>query len=459
VRHCSAAGTTLDSRSGQRQKDIFSASASDFRYKSIAQGSERTMLSTRAAYTGEKTPRLGKRAWLGALVSLLLICAPPAWATEAAWESPAFSLHGFGTLSISRTDQSENAEYVRDLSQARGAGSDWTGKVDSLLGIQANYQIGPRTEAVLQAITRHHRDGRYDPELTWAFLRHEALPDIALRVGRLGTEFYMLGDSRLVGYSNISMRPPPDFYGTLIFSYIDGIDVSATRPLGDGLLSGKLFAGISPEQVPFSPGLTWDLRGTKLLGGYLEYRGGAWQLRYSHAQSRFKHTLPTDELLGFPYLALVPEMDMAGQWARFASLGLVYDDGPLSLQLMLNRIKQDSPAYEDSRAGYLLAAYRLGDFTPYLGFSRSLTRPEALPLTGNPILDFATRSLVAQTRVDQHSYTLGGRWDIRKNLALKAQLDWIRGDPDATFLFKFKTGDKRWDGDMTVYSLALDFVF
>jgi len=422
------------------------------------------MLSARPATRTDKTTRLGKHTLIGVLAGLLLICSPRTWAVEAplAWDKPAFSLHGFGTLGISRTDQSDNAEYVRDLSQARGAGSNWTGKVDSLLGIQANYQFGPRTEGVLQAITRHHGEEGYDPELTWAFLRHEVLPDMSLRVGRLGTEFYMLGDTRLVGYSNISMRPPPDFYGTLIFSYIDGIDVSATRPLATGLLSGKLFAGISPEQVPFSPGLTWNLRGTKLLGGYLEYRNGAWQLRYSQARSRFKHKLPTDELLGFAYLAQVPEMDMAGQWARFDSIGLVHDDGPLNIQLMLNRIKQDSPAYEDSRAGYLLAAYRLGDFTPYLGFSRSLTGSEALPLTGDPmpnLADSATPSLVAQTQVDQHSYTLGGRWDIRRNLALKAQLDWIRGAPEATFLFKFKTGDKRWDGDMTVYSLALDFVF
>jgi len=394
------------------------------------------------------------------LLGFFLATSSLTWADENAAKAvdSSISLHGFGTLGLTRTDN-DNAEFVRDLSQPTGAGKSWTAKIDSLLGIQANIDLSPHTEAVVQVVSRFHADGSYDPELTWAFLRHDFSPDFSIRAGRLGTEFYMLGDSRLVGYSNISMRPPPDFYGTLIFSYIDGIDVSATRPLATGLLSGKLFAGISPEQVPFSPGLTWNLRGTKLLGGYLEYRDGAWQLRYSQARSRFKHELPTDALVGSPYLALVPEMGMAGQWARFDSIGLVHDDGPLNIQLMLNRIKQDSPAYEDSRAGYLLAAYRLGDFTPYLGLSRSLTRSEALPLTIDPILNFATRSLVAQTQVDQHSYTLGGRWDVRKNLALKAQLDWIRGSPEATFLFKFKTGNKHWDGDMTVYSLALDFVF
>ncbi len=393
------------------------------------------------------------------LLGFWLMAPLPAWADGdvPSDAQPLISLHGFGTLGLVRSDDG-NAEYVRDLTQPRGAGSFWTGKVDNLLGIQANMQLGPHSEGVVQAVTRYHADVGYEPELTWAFLRHDFSPDFSMRVGRLGTEFYMLGDSRLVGYSNISMRPPPDFYGTLIFSYTDGIDFSATRPLGNGLLSGKLFAGVSPEKVPFSPGLTWNLKGSTLLGGYLEYRNGPWQWRFSHARSRFEQKLPTDQLLGFPYLASVPEMAMAGQWARFGSIGLVYDQGPLNVQLMLNKVKQDSPAYEDSHAGYILAAYRPGDITPYLGFSRSYTSAEAMPLTGT-VLDFATASLIAQSRVDQHTVTLGGRWDIRKNLALKAQVDSIRGDAAANFLFKFKNANKAWDGDMNVFSLALDFVF
>jgi hypothetical protein len=423
------------------------------------------MLSTRAANRGDETPRLGKRTLIGALVGLLLIC-PRAWASDVVdWEKPGFSLHGFGTLGISRTDQNDRAEYVRDLSQARGAGANWTGKVDSLLGIQANYRFGPRTEAVVQAVTREHGEDPYDPELTWAFLRHEVLPEIALRVGRLGTEFYMLGDSRLVGFSNISVRPPPDFYGSLVFSYIDGLDLSGTWPVAQGLLNGKLFAGRSPERAPFSPGLEWNQRGTLLAGGFLDFRRNDWQFRISHAGVRFNHETPTDLLLqqlgdplsGVPYLTLVPEMAMQDRWARFSSIGLVYDSGPLNLQLMLNRIAQDSPAYADSRAGYLLASYRLGKLTPYVGYSRSLTSRDPLPSSPIPGVDAITLALVAQSHMDQFTTTLGGRWDLARNLALKAQVDWIRGEPDSLFLFKHVRPG--WDGDMTVYSLALDFVF
>ncbi len=406
-----------------------------------------------------------RRIALGLLCCALTVDSQAsAAAPPADGEISRVTLHGFGTLGAVRGDDA-NAEYIRDLSQPEGAGTSWTTKVDSLLGIQANIQISPQTEAVLQAVTRYHSDGSYDPELAWAFLRHDFLPDFSLRAGRLGTEFYMLGDSRLVGYSNLTVRPPPDFYGSLVFSYIDGLDLSRTWPLADGLLSGKLFAGRSPERTPFAAGMEWSQRGTLLAGGYLDYRRGDWQFRLSHAEVRFNHETPSDQLLqkfgdplsGVPYLSLVPDMAMQDQWAHFSSFGLVYDRGPLNFQFMLNQIQQDSPAYADSKAGYLLAAYRLGNVTPYLGISRSLTHRDALPHSPIPGIDAITQSLVSQSYMDQFTYTLGGRWDLVQNLALKAQVDWVRGDPYSLFLYKNTT--PAWDGDMTVFSLALDFVF
>ncbi|MDR3369809.1 porin [Rhodoferax sp.] len=372
-------------------------------------------------------------------------------------ESPVVSLHGFGTLGMTRTNE-DSAQFIRDLTQPNGADTRWTAKVDSVLGIQANVQFSASTEGVVQVVSRYHADSSYRPELAWAFLRHDFSPDFSLRVGRLGTEFYMLGDSRLVGYSNISVRPPADFYGSLVLSYIDGIDITATLPVASGLLKGKLFAGKAAEKEPYAPGILWDLQGSALLGGYLDFTSGPWQFRASYAQLQFNQEMPVDALTGMPYLSLVPGMAMANQRASFSSLGLVYDKGPLNIQFMLNQIKHDSPAYADSNAAYILGGYRVGALTPFLGVSRSLSDIDTLPVTGNPVLDGVTASLAAHSFTDRNTYTVGGRWDIQKNLALKAQVDWIRGQPSSIFLVK-GTESGGWDGHMTVFSLALDFVF
>lgn len=417
-------------------------------------------------YRASKSLQFWQRVCASASVFLSLSCPFSAWAQDevatSAW--PNVSLHGFGTLGATRTT-TDSAQYVRDLSQPNGAGTQWTGSVDSLLGIQANVHIDPSTEGVVQVVSRYHADASYRPELTWAFLRHDFSSDLSLRAGRLGTEFYMSGDSRLVGYSNLSLRPTPDFYGSLVFSYIDGVDVSATVPVASGLLRGKVFWGQSPEKTPYANGILWDLQGSDLAGGYLDYSVGPWQLRLSHVQVRFNHEMPVDALLrsigdpmhGVPYLSLVPEMSMAGQHTNFSSVGLVYDKGPLNVQAMVNQIKHDSAAYADTKAGYVLAAYRFGAVTPYIGVSRSFSDLETLPSSPYPGVNDVTALLVAQSITNQHTYTLGGRWDLQKNLALKAQVDWVRGQPSSKF--PFKTVQTDWDGHMTVFSLALDFVF
>jgi hypothetical protein len=158
------------------------------------------------------------------------------------------------------------------------------------------------------------------------------------------------------------------------------------------------------------------------------------------------------------FLSYVPELSVAGTWSRFDSLGVVYDDGPLQLQLMLSRTRNENALYEDSKAGYVIAAYRLGQVTPYLGYSRVKSSPKTLASPPPAPLAPLTASLMAQSHSDQHTLFLGGRWDLQPNLALKAQVDRIRGMPSSVFPFR---GDYTpvWDGNMTVFSLALDFVF
>ena len=380
---------------------------------------------------------------------------------DGAASSPSLSLKGFGTLGIARSDN-DSVQFVRDLSQPDGLNRHWSSNMDSLLGLQANLHLSEQTEGAVQVVSRYRYDGTYTPTVAWAFLRHDVSPQLSLRAGRLGTEFYMQADSRLVGYANLTVRPPPDYYGSLVFSYIDGLDVSATTPVASGLLRGKFFAGVSPEKVPFNK-FVWDLEGSWIVGGHVDYLQRPWQLRLGHAQIRFENETPMNALaqsLGGPpgFLSYAPELSAAGKWSRFDSLGVAYEDGPLQLQLMLSQTRHESALYENSKAGYVIAAYRLGQVTPYLGYSQVKSSAKTLASPPPAPLVHLTTSLMAQTHSDQHTLFLGGRWDVQSNLALKAQVDWIRGTPSSIFPFH---GDlaPAWNGNMNVFSLALDFVF
>ncbi|EKE16966.1 MAG: hypothetical protein ACD_10C00694G0001 [uncultured bacterium] len=62
-----------------------------------------------------------------------------------------------------------------------------------------------------------------------------------------------------------------------------------------------------------------------------------------------------------------------------------------------------------------------------------------------------------QTHQDRRTITLGARWDFAHNMDLKAQIDWIKGDASSIFLYEsVKPG---WNGQTTLFSVALDFIF
>lgn len=391
-------------------------------------------------------------AFLGqSLLCLSLFFAAGAVQTA---EEAAFSVRGFGTLGLTRTN-SRNAEFVRDLSQAHGSVDDWQMHTDSLLGLQASYRFSRQLEGVVQAVSRYRYDKTYTPDLTWAFIRYQPTSNVSLRVGRLGTEFFMLADSRLVGYSYLTVRPPGDFFWHLPFYSIEGVDAAVSVPVGEAVMRGKVFSGISHEKIALANEV-WNLGGSQMSGAYLDYLNGPWMLRASYSNIRFSNNLPIDNTLnsllpanlaqeGHDYLAT------AGRRADYYSLGMVYDSGPWQAQLMLNQIRQGSRAFQNSSALYALAGYRMGSLTPFVGFSRVASQKRGD--TANPVVN----AIMADSHAHQSTWMLGARWDVARNIALKIQWDNIRGTPQS--IFPFRRENTSWSGNMNVFSGTLDFVF
>lgn len=393
-----------------------------------------------------------RRPLLGAAFLLLVSLA------RADHDHGSFSVHGFGTLGAARTT-SESVEFIRDISQPRGARTQWDGRVDSVLGLQANWRLTPELEAVVQGVSRYRYDRTFTPEISWAYLKFDPTPALSLRAGRLGTEFFMLADSRLVGYSYLTVRPLGDYFWYLPFYAIDGADVSMTVPVGENLLRGKLFYGISDGNIPLAD-KQWKIDGSPLMGGYLEYQLPSWLLRLSYANIRFHNSLPiAEDFYAIPAAKLAPAevgpsldyLETANTRSDYYSLGVVYDSGPWQVQFMLNHIEQGSKAFQSSSAGYVLAGYRVGSVTPYLGYSRvySDRRGDAI--------NWAVARVAADSRSAQGTVILGARWDVARNIALKAQWDAVRGDPSSLFPYRREQSD--WTGKLDVFSMTMDFVF
>lgn len=365
-----------------------------------------------------------------------------------------FTVRGFGTLGAVRTT-TDDVEFVRDLSQARGATDEWTAKTDSVLGLQADWQATPQWLVAVQAISRYDQHRSFKPQLAWAFVKYDPTPNLSLRAGRLGTEFFMMADSRWVGYSFLTVRPPGDYFWYLPFYSIHGGDVALTLPLGEGIVRGKAFYGLSRGSIPLGDE-QWNIRNSPMAGGYLEYQSGHWQVRGSYANIRFEHDLPVATVMAKKGLTLsaadADYLRARGTRTHYYSFGVVYDRGPVQAQLMLNHIEQGSHALESSDAAYFLFGYRLADWTPYLGYStvRSHRRGRSASAVVNYVME--------DSHSDQDTVFAGVRWDFARNVALKAQWDGVRGS--AASLFPYRRDDRaNWDGRMSVFSMSLDFVF
>lgn len=395
----------------------------------------------------------------GSIIALgLLVCLQPAQAAE---DASTFSLRGFGTLGLARSS-ADHAEFVRDLSQPAGIKEgQWSGRIDSILGLQANWRATSELELVGQIVSRYHYDRSHNPELIWAFVKWEPDPRLALRVGRIGADFMMHADSRLVGYSYLTVRPPADFFGPLFFSHFDGADATVTLPAVDGLVHTKVFAGRTHEKATGALGL-WDTSASPVAGVVLDYIRGPWQLRAQAARIRFAADMNTDFLEtplmanGFPEAAAA--LHTKDKDTHYFSLGLVHDHGPLVVQGMLNYIRHESKVFENSMAGYLLAGYRLGPMTPFAGAAWWKSKPHReLPEVPAPGLGDVYQAFMKGAAVDRTSYTLGVRWDLQANMAFKLQWDAVRASRGASFSFPHV--DARWNGKTDVLSVTLDFVF
>lgn len=409
-----------------------------------------------------------------ALSSIGSVQAEEGTMKEAASLALPSTLHlsGFGTLGLARSS-SPNAEYIRDLSQTSGLKSgNWSGITDSVLGLQLNWQARSDVELVGQIVSKLDYERSFKPELMWAFAKWEPDPRMSFRAGRIGADFMMNADSRLVGYSYLPVRPSSDFFGPLFFSRFDGVDASMATPLAEGIIRGKLFAGRMPEKTAGGPGV-WDSSGSPLWGGVLDYQIGPWLVRANFTRIRFTHD-PNDYGMGDFLRQAGQALNLAQPFAaaqtmitkdkatHYLALGLVYDEGPLLLQGMWNSIHHETGLFEDSHAAYILGGYRINAWTPYVGASfwkshamRYDTGLPNIPLLAPLIAGY--QSYTQNLHENQYTWTLGTRWDFSRNQAFKLQWDAVRGKPNSRF--PYARIDGNWNGKTDVLSITYDFVF
>ncbi|MFZ6656070.1 porin [Undibacterium sp. TJN19] len=303
------------------------------------------------------------------------------------------------------------------------------------------------------------------------------MPDdeIQLRAGRLGFDVYLLADSRNVGYSYQWVRPPIEFFGSLIISYFDGADMVISKPLGEGNLRAKFFAGIAREKTATGdPGNFLSLNGSYLTGGHIEYQTQNWMYRVGYTELKFKNGYPplkpllnnlrSPDLNAFlPVAAVLADgLEIENKKFRYFSAGIAYDQGPLQAQLMVNRLSSGSLLFPANRAAYLTVGYRINQWTPYVTYSASRPSgnktPAGLSSGISPAVDILAAGYNDATMSqfsNQDTLSIGVRYDLTEKSNLKFQVDQI----NTKQYLLIRNNQANWNGKARLVTLAFNYIF
>jgi hypothetical protein len=411
-------------------------------------------------------------AQAGLLSCLPLREASPADAIE---DRPSVSFAAFGTLSVVHSDE-DQADFVRSMAIPRGAGAStaWASDVDSLAGGQLTVTAGPRLSAEVQVVAEHRYDNSYSPHVEWANLKYEFTPDFAVRAGRIALPIFMFTDLRRVGFALPWVRTPQEVYELVPVTSNDGIDLTWNRQVGAGRNTFQLAMGRS--NTPFERNrVGYDAKTSDQFVAADTYDLGDLSLRVNYGQAHFTMDLYRPLFDAFRQLAalggqaIADRYELDGRMARYMGVSASYQPGTWFAMGELGRLGTD--ALIGNRVGWYVSAGRqFGAFTPYLTYG-------ALRLTSNtsdpglPVLPSMPPSLAASIATldatlngvlasapRQSTATAGVRFDVMRNLAIKAQFDHIDLKAGSSGTLANVQPGFRPGGALNLISLSLDFV-
>ena len=403
------------------------------------------------------------------MVAALALHTPLAGATH---DYPSVHFRGFGTAAVGGTDTDRLGFRIAN-NQRKGLTSRWGFDTDSRLGLQLDAEINQTWHAGIQWVARNHAGDFFEQNLDWAYLRWRPKQNLDLRLGRLGLDIYFLSDYRNVGYAYPWIRPPHEFYGSNAIYHFDGADIAKRFKFGEGYLTTKLFAGHAFFQLPIYQSGVFD-GGVSLGGGKLAFEQGPWQFRLAYMYTEQTRELPIKPLkqllldpgvnAGWPGASdLVPRLRAAGRRIQFSSLGLAYDNGVWLAQMEASYVDSSQEVVPDAATAYLSVGRRFDKFTFYTvyGIGQTLRHEVKLPALRNAGLGTLRRevdTVFNGNGQDEQSLSLGARWDVYRNVALKAQWShyWLGHN-----------GVVQWDepgtgnipNNVNVWTLGVDFLF
>lgn len=384
-----------------------------------------------------------------------------------------FKLSGFGTLGVV-SGGSEELGFQRDWSRGNNPvfDGDWSLKQDSLLGLQLDARLTTNLKGAVQIVARDRVDNSLGNSVEWAFLGYQLSPNTTIRGGRMGVDLFMLSEYRNVGFSYLWARPPVEFYGPIAFDNFDGIDIKHTIPMWDGDLSLKAFGGASNNNTMTGPAGKSSLDLVPIYGVSALWEKDAWLARMSFASGELESSdaalqpllsyLTLASMTGWPEASSISEdLELSGNSTYYYTIGAAYDNAPWQVQSEISFVDSEYDFFLPTINTYLSVARLIGPTTLYClaGLAKSTEGPGTIDTAPSQwtALQSEIQAIKESRKLDQKSLSLGIRWDIRYDLALKVQWDhhWVKYGSSLWY----QQTETEEDRTLDTLSFNLNFVF
>lgn len=401
---------------------------------------------------------------------------------------PSLRLSGYGTLSLASVKTPSGWWYGRDISYVKDFSDEITAEIDSRLGLQANLTLTPQLELVAQAVLRK----RATPDIftgeavEWAFAQWRPTPAWSVRAGRFSPDLFLHADVRSLDFSQPWVRPSAEFYGWMPFISLNGVDASYEWTSDQANWKARVYVGMAKNSTTVGTlGEYADSRMDNILGLTLSREEDGLLLKASYLQADLLRQprlqplaqgLQALEQLPLPAIAAEAkalESDIAPYGvSRYFSMGMQLDQGPWLAHMELAAMAVQHGRFDAVRS-YASLAYRWKRYTVFgmAGISHPLRdaaeapqqwAAELAPVIGPEaaaqaaMLGAFSAMTANRSRFDRHTFSLGGRWDIHPQAALKLQYDQMHVAPN---------GSGGWDhsydqgGVTRIWTVALNFIF
>lgn len=383
---------------------------------------------------------------------------------------PKFLFSGFGTVGVVHSSE-DQADFTDSRVKPSGAGysDSWSADVDSVIGLQFTASLTPRLSAVLQVVSEQNYDGSYRPHVEWANIKYQFTPDLSLRGGRINLPAFLISDVGKVGFAIPWVRPPREVYALIPATNNDGVDASYRAQFNNFTNTLTFNYGQTDAKTPGGD----VAKGREAWGFSDTIEHGPFTARITYQTIRLTveglHSLfNVFRQFGPEGNSLADKYDEFDTFFESTGLGVSYDPGDWFVMGEWGHADTHG-VFGASTGWYVSGGYRFGEFTPYATYGQvksdnlsdpGLTISALPPFLAGPAtgLNGVLNSILSGKPV-QNTVSVGGRWDLMKNMDLKLQLDHTDiGAGSSGTLINTQPGFQL-GGQFTVFSVAVDFVF